>query len=330
MFGLSEGSTALHNLTQTQREQWAINGYLHLKEVLSTAEINFFSAQMDRIRTEPGWEPAPNGPLGHYAWLEHAVDTHPAGFMDRRDLLTYHHAFIDLIDRPNVFDLIVDIMGPHLLFSMSQAIVRPSSTEFPGYTHTDGGQALRQVRVTETSQPIAMKAMYLLTDVDGNDSGNLTVFPGSHMRPFPERGQRLTPHSPGAAQLAGKAGDCYLFPHALWHGPAPKSVQPAEKNAALQLLPDVRAVLRLRNHPRGSRSLHAPATPIARRSGLRVSSRVVFLCADRSGCRDRRAREVAVRLTRMWVEHLEMVLETRAKIEPRFAIHLRRAGRPHG
>jgi hypothetical protein len=32
--------------------------------------------------------------------------------MDRRDLLTYHQAFIDLIDRPRVFDLILDLMGP--------------------------------------------------------------------------------------------------------------------------------------------------------------------------------------------------------------------------
>ena len=66
-----------------------------------------------------------------------------------------------------------------------------------------------------------MKAMYLLTDVTEPDSGNLTVFPGSHMRPIPLPGERtITPYSPGAAQLMGKAGDVYLFPHALWHGPS--------------------------------------------------------------------------------------------------------------
>jgi hypothetical protein len=32
--------------------------------------------------------------------------------MDRRDLLNYGEAFLDLIDRPEVFDLVVDIMGP--------------------------------------------------------------------------------------------------------------------------------------------------------------------------------------------------------------------------
>jgi ectoine hydroxylase-related dioxygenase (phytanoyl-CoA dioxygenase family) len=93
---------------------------------------------------------------------------------------------------------------------------------FGGYTHTDGGEGLREIRVTETSRPLAMKAMYLLSDVAGPDCGAFTVYPGSHMRPFPwRREERLTPHSPGAVQLPGRAGDCYLFPHALWHGPAP-------------------------------------------------------------------------------------------------------------
>lgn len=217
-------------LTTAQREQWAINGYLHLEGVLSPDEVGALSEEMGRFRQAPGWEPSPDGPLGHYRWLEHAVDTNSEGFMDRRDLLTYHPCFIDLVDRPNVFDLIVDIMGPYLLFSMSQAIVRPGGTDFPGYTHTDGGQALKSVRVTETSLPIAMKAMYLLSDVDTPDSGNLTVFPGSHMRPLPNHAnERLTPHSPGATQLFGKAGDCYLFPHALWHGPAPNHSNRARK-----------------------------------------------------------------------------------------------------
>ena len=172
-------------LTESQREQWAENGYLHLENALTPAEVDFFSVELDRFRALPGYEPS-DLPRGHYGWLPHADDLDTAGFMDRRDLLTYDDAFIDLIDKPNIFDLIVDIMGPYLLLSMTQAIVRPSTTTFPGYTHTDGGEALRYVRVSDDSRPIAMKAMYLLSDVEGTDSGNLTVFPGSHKKPFPD------------------------------------------------------------------------------------------------------------------------------------------------
>ena len=149
----------MNRLTDKQREQWAIDGYLHLEQALSPRQVDFFSNEFDRIRPEAGWEPSPDGPLGHYAWLDHTPDLDPEGYMDRRDVLPYHAAFIDLIDHSPVFDLIVDIMGPYLLLSMTHAIVRASTPKFRGYTHTDGGQALRRIRVTETSRPLSLKVV---------------------------------------------------------------------------------------------------------------------------------------------------------------------------
>ena len=179
---------------------------------------------MERIRGIPGFEPDrnPDLPIGHYKWMDHAANNEPGGAMDRRDLLPYHQAFIDLIDTAPVFDYVTDLMGPNILLSMTQAISRPSTEKFPGYTHTDGGESLRLTRVSATSPPIAMKAMYLLTDVTEKDAGNLTVFPGSHIRQIPDfiHEQITTPYSPGAVQLMGKAGDVYLFTHSLWHGPS--------------------------------------------------------------------------------------------------------------
>ena len=220
----------MQTLTEEQRIKWATDGYIQLEGALNPAEVDFFSDKLDKIRALPGYEPRPDElQRGHYKWLDGADDQDPEGFMDRRDLLTYDGSFISLIDRPGVFDLIVDIMGPWILFSMSQAIVRAATDTFPGYTHTDGGEALRRIRVTETSRPLAMKAMYLLSDVTGPDSGNFTVFPGSHLRPYPEDNSELGPHTPGAVQLTGKAGDAYLFSHALWHGPSPNLANKARK-----------------------------------------------------------------------------------------------------
>ncbi|MEQ9641242.1 MAG: phytanoyl-CoA dioxygenase family protein [Alphaproteobacteria bacterium] len=217
-------------LNEEQREQWAVDGYLHLEAALSPAEVAFFSDEIDRVRMLPGYEPAPGKlPRGHYDWVEHANPDLEA-FMDRRDLLPYHQAFIDLIDRPAVFDLILDLMGPYIQFSMSQAIVRAAGDGFPGYTHTDGGEGQRGIRVTETSRPLAVKVMYLLTDVTEPDSGNFTLFPGSHLRPYPDRPERIPhPHAPGAVQLMGKAGDAYVFPHAIWHGPSPNRSNTSRK-----------------------------------------------------------------------------------------------------
>lgn len=216
-------------LTEAQREQWAVDGYLQIEGALSPAEVDFFSNLLDDVRTKPGFEPAPAElQRGHYAWK--LPDQNTDAFMDRRDLLPYHQAFIDLIDRPAVFDLILDLMGPYIQFSMSQAIIRASTDTFPGYIHTDGGEAQKTIRVTETSRPLAVKVMYLLTDVTAPDSGNFTVFPGSHLRPFPERAERIPgPKTPGTVPLLGKAGDAYVFPHAIWHGPSPNHSGKARK-----------------------------------------------------------------------------------------------------
>lgn len=216
-------------LTEAQREQWAVDGYLQLEGALSPAEVAFFSDLLDNtVRTQPGYEPAPAIQRGHYEWK--LPDQNKDAFMDRRDLLPYHQAFIDLIDRPAIFDLILDLMGPYIQFSMSQAIIRASTDMFPGYIHTDGGEAQKSIRVTETSRPLAVKVMYLLTDVTAQDSGNFTILPGSHLRPFPERAERIPgPKSPGTVPLLGKAGDAYVFPHAIWHGPSPNHSGKARK-----------------------------------------------------------------------------------------------------
>lgn len=220
----------MQTLTPEQRRDWQVDGYLHLEGVFDAEEVAFYAAEIDAMRARPGWEPRDDLPRGHYGRVAQAINPDPDSFMDRRDILPYHQAFIDLIDRAPVFDLVVDIMGPNILFSMSQAIVRASGDGFEGFTHTDGGEGQREVRVTETSRPIALKALYLLSDVEGRDAGNFTVFPGSHGRPFPfERTPPLGPQSPGAVHLEGRAGDCFLFSHALWHGPAPNRSGRARK-----------------------------------------------------------------------------------------------------
>ena len=212
----------MQKLNKQQMVQWETDGFLILEQVLDQEEVAFLCSEIDRLRHIPGFEPVgdKNLPIGHYGWLPHAESRNNDGWMDRRDLLTYGKHFVDLMDRKGVFELIVDIMGPYICLSMTQAIVRPHSDTFGGYTHTDGGEALRCIRPSESSNPLAVKAMYVLTDVDEPDSGNLTVFPGSHRKQIPfETDNPITPNSPGSKQLMARAGDCILFPHSMWHGP---------------------------------------------------------------------------------------------------------------
>ena len=97
----------VETLTDDQRARWSIDGYLHIEGALTPDEVAAFSDELDRIRTLPGWEPDDNV-LGHYAWLDHAVDLDNEGFMDRRDLLPYGPLFIDLIDRPETITMMTE------------------------------------------------------------------------------------------------------------------------------------------------------------------------------------------------------------------------------
>lgn len=213
----------MHKLSQGQRDNFKSNGFLHLQGLLDGKGVEHYLEQLKRLRRLPGFEPSrdPQLPIGHYALLDHSRDLDPEGFMDRRELLQYGPSFINLIDQGPGFDYVVDLMGPNIMLSMTQAIVRPSTDKFPGYIHTDGGESLRMTRVAADAQPIAVKIMYILTDSITEDSGSLTVFPGSHVRQIPVSGNSvITPVSDGAVPLQLRAGDAVLFTHALWHGPA--------------------------------------------------------------------------------------------------------------
>ena len=221
----------MQKLTDQQWQDWHTAGFFRVANALSPVQVAQFSQKVDEVRMRPGYEPLSGMlPRGHYGWVDHCEDTSTEGFMDRRDLLSYGQEFIDLIDHAPVFDLIVDIMGPNIAFSMSQAIVRPSNDGFPGYTHTDGGEGQREVRVMESSRPIAVKALYLLTDVEGRNNGNFTVYPGSHVHQIPfDQEPPLDPNSPGCVHLEGQAGDAFIFSHSLWHGPSANNSGRARK-----------------------------------------------------------------------------------------------------
>jgi hypothetical protein len=100
----------MQKLADEQRRRFQSDGYLHLEQVLNTDEAAFFRNEIDRIRQIPGYEPDKNSemPRGHYAWMDHAPDLDSEGFMDRRELLIYGQAFIDLVDRAPVFDYVVE------------------------------------------------------------------------------------------------------------------------------------------------------------------------------------------------------------------------------
>ena len=190
-------------LSPAQQARWASDGYLLLKGVLAKTTVAALIREIDRL---------------HRREVRRSPDATVRPGMDRRNILPDSQAFIDLIDHPATFGPAIDLMGPYIQLSMAEAVVRPPNPDDKGFIHTDGGQALRHIRVTETSWPLQLKVQYFLTDLRRPGSGNFTLFPGSHLRPYPEDDTPVTASTPGAVQLCAEAGDAVVFPHSLWHG----------------------------------------------------------------------------------------------------------------
>jgi phytanoyl-CoA dioxygenase PhyH len=189
-------------LMDEQKHQWREDGFLLLQSALTPAEVATMTAAVDAMFAAHLQQP----------------DVKPDAGLDRRNVMEENALFVELMDHPRTFPVVLELLGPHIQLSMSEVVVRPPNPEGSFLLHTDGGQAMRQIRVTEESLPLQIKIQYFLTDVDAPDSGNFTLVPGSHKRAFPEGGIEKGPYIPEAVQLCVRAGDAVFFPHALWHG----------------------------------------------------------------------------------------------------------------
>lgn len=200
---VSENQTGV--LTEEQTRYWEQNGYLHLNGILSSDEIHKLTDVVDQMHAEHLEQP----------------EAEPHHDFDQRNVMEENDIFVDMMDHPATFPIVLELMGPFIGLGMSEIIVRPKNLNGKGRLHTDGGQAMRQIRVSEDSIPLQIKLQYFLTDVPEPNMGNFTLVPGSHRSLFPEGGFEEGPYIPEAVQICAESGDVAIFTHSLWHGYVP-------------------------------------------------------------------------------------------------------------
>ena len=195
----------MSGLSAEQRRNWNHSGYFIVREALPPEEIRALAVEVDR---------------GFQRYLAAHPVANPAAGAEILAAMEYGDAFRRLIDNPRTFDLIADLLGPHIQLYISVFTVRPPNPNARGFMHTDGGEAMQSIRVTEDSRPLQAKVHYFLTDVPHEDWGNFTVVPGSHRRPatWPEGYEPAPVELAGTRQIIVQAGDAVVFSHQLWHG----------------------------------------------------------------------------------------------------------------
>ena len=152
-------------------------GYLVLKGVLSPEEVKALLATVDEMDAE----------------FRKGENVTADSVFDKRNVMEDNDIFVELMDHPVTFPIVRELIGDFIQLSMSEVIVRPPNPKDQGYLHTDGGQAMRTIRVSRSSSPLQIKIHYFLTDLEKPDSGNFTIVPGSHNRTFPETGVKDGP-----------------------------------------------------------------------------------------------------------------------------------------
>jgi hypothetical protein len=198
----------MNRLTKTMRQQWMEEGYLHIKNVIPRDEAaGYLDVANDVIKCYEENNPKVRD-KGVYTIIQ-AIE---------------HTAGLDpLMDHPNLFGIILDLMGPYLQIMGTQIYVRYPNQKDENLLgwHTDAGPSLRQIRVTPDSLPLNFKIQFFLTDIPKENCANFCVVPGSHRREFPAERPDKSENPPGAVQLIAEAGDCAIFPNTLWHAVAP-------------------------------------------------------------------------------------------------------------
>ena len=249
-------------LSPAQQRGWASDGYLLLKEVLPKTTIAALIREIDRL---------------HRREIRRNRDPNTRPGMDRRNILPDSQVFIDLIDHPATFGPVIELMGPYIQLSMAEAVVRPPNPDDKGFIHTDGGQALRRIRVSETSWPLQLKVQYFLTDLRKPRQRQLHPVPRQPPAPLSRRGHPgHHRHAGRRAALRRGRGRGRLSPLALARR-VDQPLPPRPQDPDLLLQPDVLPHVRLqRPRPGGARPLHAPAAPPARRPRQGVATGAYF------------------------------------------------------
>lgn len=181
-------------------------GFLHLKEVIPPDTLQ---------RAQTAFDTA--GQRYYNQWRQEVkAGTGESRFFDIPHILDQDPVFVDLVDLPTIFELLVDIVGQDIQLNHTHArLFYPGPTFTPPW-HSDMMSVLG-VDHAHTSN-FLVKIHYFIEDLRP-DQGCLAFIPGSHRYPA----KHPTPviadvdNSPAAVKVVPKAGDAVIFNTHLLH-----------------------------------------------------------------------------------------------------------------
>ncbi len=188
-----------YGMTDDQRHQFDQDGYLIVPDVLDQSMLDRLLTAADRVDRQERDSKGMNA----------------AASMSKFRTIVEDDVFLELLDWPQTFPLIWDILGWNVQHYISHLIYYPpepaDADPKPGGWHQDGG---RPVPEMERPQPrLSLKVGFWLTDISELENGGIRIIPGSHKCDRPpnlEDQEKIL-------QLQVKAGTAVLFDRRMWH-----------------------------------------------------------------------------------------------------------------
>jgi ectoine hydroxylase-related dioxygenase (phytanoyl-CoA dioxygenase family) len=214
---------------QEMKAEFFENGFLVLPGVLSPEECQACVAVMDELdRTE--------------MFNTRRRPRQPGENLELRNCVLRAPEFMDLVDRPEILEILATLTGYNIQLGNSHAFIRPgyeknvSLLEQTGFSwHYDLGQAA--IPVNGRLPHLATRVGYFFTPLDKPDMGSISVVPGSHRTAGRPAWNRATDQPYGAVELLIDAGTVVIFDNRLWHTPAPNYSELSRMNLYLEYAP---------------------------------------------------------------------------------------------
>ena len=186
-----------------QAQKFGDHGYVVIENALPLQLVDTLRSAIEEIRPQ----------------LETSPHRQPTYGLSVRPMIDKHDVFLDLLYYPTTFPLVVKCLNHYSIQLMVSHLVEvpPNPDKRHVGWHDDGG--LPALTVNGIRAFGSLKIGYSLTDVTGDDEGQLMVAPGSH------RTQGAPPFDGadpiGAQTIKLRAGDAVLFQQGTWHAAAP-------------------------------------------------------------------------------------------------------------
>ena len=197
-----------HRLTVDERVTFERDGYFVVKNALETDQIAQLVEATDRLEAKERPKYAERGLKSHQP-------------LNVLDFIGKDDRFLPLIDLPQTFMKVVDILGWHIQLYHSHVIITPPrrgkqpSSQRLGW-HQDSGRL--NLDLESNPRPrISLKVGFFITDVSVEGRGNFHVIPGSHLNNQLQLPENNDKNPENATPILVSPGDAVFFDRRLWH-----------------------------------------------------------------------------------------------------------------